>query len=188
MCLTENYGGQQGDEVYFLTLDQANQAVDAACEGWMYTSLSPSKNPGHKNTVYVLLAQQTGVLPINITVSVTYNGGTNCPNPPIDFWYDKTHPEYGETHCYDRLRDIVNGCMLYSLQSLTRPLTDPSTRRYKKRKRFLETRWYFLPRLCYVGDLEDCAIPLIYWSVCNFSSSVLLFGLAELAMNTDGIK
>jgi hypothetical protein len=112
MCITENYPLIQGDPKYFMTLEEANKVVEAVCTAWQIGSLNPGANPGFTNTVYLLDdAQDQGNT--NVTVSVMYNGGKNCPSPALNFWFDRNAPGDGSTHCLDRLFTIINGCMLF---------------------------------------------------------------------------
>ncbi|KAH8697446.1 hypothetical protein BGW36DRAFT_427407 [Talaromyces proteolyticus] len=112
MCLSENWPIPQGQPRFFMTLDEAFKAVYTACAGWNISELNPGANPGFDNVVYVLDDNKVPSS-TNITVSVTYKGGDNCPYPPLNFWYDLNLPGDGPTHCFDRLSTIINGCDLH---------------------------------------------------------------------------
>lgn len=113
MCSTENYPLEQGDPRYFMTLDEAIGAVNAACSAWQIGELNPGAKPGYTNTVYIV-DKDSKDFPDNVTVSVTYNGGKDCPSTKLNFWYDRNQPGHGQTHCLDRLFTIVNGCTFFS--------------------------------------------------------------------------
>lgn len=112
MCFTENYPVEQGDDQFFMTLDEATKAVNAACSAWQIGELNPGANPGFTNTLYIM-DEKSDTTPNNMTVSVTYNGGKDCPSPALNFWYDRNLPGDGSTYCLDRLFTIVNSCIFF---------------------------------------------------------------------------